>query len=43
MNNLSDGMGGSFMDFHSVADPYERDRKPSIVSLSMTSSVNSDG
>lgn len=42
MNNLSDGMASSFMDFHSIADPYERERKQSIASMSMTSSVNSD-
>lgn len=41
MNNLSDG-GSGYMDFRSVADPYERDRKHSIMSLSMTSSVASE-
>lgn len=40
MNNLSDG--GSYLDFRSVADPYERERKHSIMSLSMTSSVASE-
>lgn len=42
MNNLSDSGGISIMDFNSVADPYERGRKSSIMSLSMTSSVASD-
>lgn len=39
MNNLSDG-GSGYIDFNSVAD--ERDRKFSIMSLSMTSSVTSE-
>ncbi|XP_055319252.1 uncharacterized protein LOC129576981 isoform X2 [Sitodiplosis mosellana] len=43
MNNLSDSGGVSIMDFNSVADPYERGRKSSIMSLSMTSSIASDG
>lgn len=43
INNLSDSGGISIMDFNSVADPYERDRKSSIISLSMTSSIASDG
>lgn len=43
MNNLSDSGGVSIMDFNSVADPYERGRKCSIMSLSMTSSIASDG
>lgn len=43
MNNLSESGGISVMDFSSVVDPYERNRKFSTMSLSMTSSVASDG
>lgn len=42
MNNLSDCGDVSIMDFNSVVDPYERERKSSIMSLSMTSSITSD-
>lgn len=40
INNLSDGV--SIIDFNSVADPYERGRKSSVMSLSMTSSIGSE-
>lgn len=43
MNNLSDTGGISIADFNSVADPYESLRKSSIMSLSMTSSMLSEG
>lgn len=43
MNNLSDDGHNRFPDFNSVSDPFERERKHSIMSLSMTSSVASDG
>lgn len=43
MNNLSDSGGISIMDFNSVADPYECLRKSSNMSLSMTSSMASEG
>lgn len=42
MNNLSDGGDLSIVDFNSVADPFERARKSSIMSLSMSSSIASD-
>lgn len=42
MNNLSDSGDVSIIDFNSVADPIERARKSSIMSLSMSSSIASD-